>query len=86
MEPMDVCTIKPDEKLTKEKALEIKQRIDGMQNDLDFLCDWLKYDLKLASAMNSSVASVVHGEAYWAWNQLQTVYRFLAKVIGNAEE
>lgn len=66
MELIDFCTIKPNEELTKEKALEIKQRIDDVQNDLDFLCDWLKHEMKAANDIDMYVSSCVHGEAYQA--------------------
>ena len=85
MEPMDFCTIKPDKKLTKETSNAMLARINEVQNDLDFLCNWLKSHLKDTNDTDRDVSSFVHGEAFQSWNYLQTVYRFLAKVISNAE-
>lgn len=86
-ELVDFVTIKPDEDLPKGRLTEIIQRIDDVQDDLEFIRGWLKRHLEDANAVtvNSAVASHVRGDAFWAWNRLQTVYRFLAKVIGNAE-
>ena len=87
-ELVDFVTIKPDEDLPYERLTEIIQRIDDVQDDLEFLRDWLKRHSEDANAVtvNSTVASYVRGDALWTWNHLQTVYRFLAKVISNAED
>jgi hypothetical protein len=85
MEMLDPCTIKLDDDLTKERAFEIKQRIDDVQDDLDFIRGWLNRHIKNDDSANSDTASLIRGDAFWAWNHLQTVYRFLAKVISNAQ-
>lgn len=83
MELMDFCTIKPDENLTKEKSGAMLSRIDKVQNDLDFIYSWLKRHLKDTNDTDSEIASIVRGEAFQAWNRLQTVYRLLAAVRNN---
>jgi hypothetical protein len=84
-ELVDFVTIKPDEDLPYERLTEIIQRINNVQDDLDFLRDWLKHHLKHGCDVNSVVASYILGEARRSWNYLQAVYRFLAKVISNAQ-
>ena len=79
-------TIKPDEDLPKERLIEIIHRIDDVQDDLEFIRDWLKRHLKDANDVNADMASYVRGDAFWAWDYLQAVYRLLVKVMNNAED
>lgn len=86
-ELVDFVTIKPDEDLPKGRLTEIIQRIDDVQDDLEFIRGWLKRHLEDANAVtvNSTVASHVRNDIRRASNYLQAVYRLLVKVMNNEE-
>lgn len=78
------------EYITKEKAQEIMDRIDAVQEDMDFVRDAIRASGVSDERKNKDYASQMfaidaRGDALHAYNCLQTVYRWLVQIINCSE-
>ena len=78
------------EYITREKAQEIMDRIDAVQEDMDFVRDAIRASGISDERINKNYASQMfaldaRGDALHAYNCLQTVYRWLALLVPRGE-
>lgn len=77
--------------ITKEKAREIMERIDAVQQDMDAVRDAIRASGLTDERKNKDYSAMMfaleaRGDSLQAFNALQTVYRWLSWLIRSLEQ